>query len=152
MARHRDEIRAARKQFARTHDGRQRDLPARRVAELCDRAAEAAQNAAESAIADASILDERYRFALPPDPNSEVYDRLVKLFVLSHPDFRAWLTERVKEVAPTFTTDMTIAEYQKAMAGFEDELAEAEAEDRRGPLLAERALIDEQLQAIEQKD
>jgi hypothetical protein len=150
MARGRDEIRAARKAFARENDGRQRDLPARRVAELCDSAAVAAQNAAESAIADASMSDDRYRFALPPDPNSEVYDRLVKLFVISHPDFRAWLTERVKEVAPTFTTDMTIAEYQAAMAGFEDELAETEREDKRGPLLEQRALVDEQLAALEQ--
>jgi hypothetical protein len=143
------EIRAARKAFAREHDGRQRDLPVRRVDQLCDTAAEAAQTAAEVAIADASMLDERYRFALPPDPNSELYDRLVKLFIISHPDFRAWLTERVKEVAPTFTTDMTIAEYQKAMGGFEAELAEAERAARQAPLLAQKAELDEQLAGLE---
>jgi hypothetical protein len=152
MGRSREEVKAARKAFARENDGRQKDLPARRVAQLCDAAAEAAQNAAEAAIADASLLDERYRFALPPDPNSEVYERLVRLYVMSTPGFREWLTERVGAVSPTFCTDMTIAEYQAAMAGFEDELAEAEREDRRSPLLAERALIDEQLQAIETAD
>jgi hypothetical protein len=150
MARGRDEIRAARKSFARENDGRQSDLPATRVAELSDAAAEAAQNAAEVAIADASMLDDRLRFALPRDPNSAVYDRLVRLYILQSDGFRAWLTERVEEVAPTFTTDMTIAEYQRAMAGFEDELAEAEAEDKRGPLLEQRRLVDEQLQALEQ--
>ena len=41
----------------------------------------------------------RFRFALPNSPDSQVYDRLVKLFVIGHPDFRAWLTERVKAVA-----------------------------------------------------
>jgi hypothetical protein len=150
MARGREEIKAARKAFARANDGRQRDLPARRIAELCDTAAEAAQIAAEGAIADASMLDDRLRFALPNSPESQVYDRLVKLFVLQSDDFKAWLTERVEEVAPTFTTDRTIEEYQRAMAGFEDELAEAEREEKRQPLLDERALLDEKLAALEQ--
>ena len=45
------------------------------------------------------MQDDRFRFALPNSPDSQVYDRLIKLFVIGHPDFRAWLTERVKAVA-----------------------------------------------------
>ena len=149
MARSREEIKSARRQFAREVDGRQRDLPARRVAELSDAAAVAAQTAAETVLADASALDDHLRFSLPADPNSAVYEKLVRLYVMSTPGFRDWLGERVAAFAPTFTVDMTISEYEAQMADLEAELLEAERASRQAPLLAARAELDERLVALE---
>jgi hypothetical protein len=56
------------------------------------------------------------------------------------------------EIVAGFATDMPLSEYERRLAELKDELAEAEAEDKRNPLLAERALIDEQLQALETTD
>ena len=149
MARSREEIKSARKQFAREVDGRQRDLPAGALPGCRDAAAVAAQTAAETVIADASALDDRLRFSLPAHPNSAVTRSLCASSSCRAPEFRDWLTERVAAFAPTFCVDMTIAEYEEGMAALEAELLEAERATRSAPLLAQRDELDAELAALE---
>jgi hypothetical protein len=147
--RSREEIRAERQRFAREHDGRQRDLPAQRVGELCDNATMRVAVIAEAAIANASIRDDSLYFALPTDPDNPVFEQLVRLYVMSTPGFREWLTQRAEGIASAFSSKLTTEQYAERMADFDGELQEIEAEGQRIEIEAAKKALEEELAALE---
>jgi hypothetical protein len=146
------DVRDARRAFAREHDGRQRDLPATRVAQLSANAAERAAGVAMNAIANASIATDELRFALPTDPDNPIFEQIVRLYVMSTPGFRDWLTEHAEAIASTFTSRITEADYDKRMAEFDRELVEIEEETKRSEIVARREAADAELAALESQD
>jgi hypothetical protein len=146
--RQRDEIRAERRALAREHDGRFPEQAAASVERLTENAKARAAGALVELVANAA-MDGNMRLALPADASNPKLPQLVVLYILQSDAFKTWLHENVMEIVSGFASPMSLQEYQRRLAELEDELVEAEREDRRSPLLAERALIDEQLQALE---
>ena len=147
--RQRDEIRAERRKLVREHDGRFIEQAAASVERLTDNAKARAAGAHIELVANPA-MDGNLRLALASDPQSEPLARLVLLFVLQSDSFKKWLHENVMEVVAGFATDMPLSEYERRLGELEAELAETEVQDRRRPLLEQRALVDEELAALEQ--
>ena len=89
-----------------------------------------------------AAMDGNLRLALPNDPENQAITRLALLFVLQSDGFREWLHENVAETVAGFASPMSLAEYEQRLAALEAELAEATREDRKRPLLDQRALVD----------
>jgi hypothetical protein len=149
MSRHRDEIRAERRALARKHDGRFPEQAAASVEQLTENAKARAAGALVELVAD-SAMDGNLRLALPTDPSNPKLPQLVVMFVLSSDAFHTWLRENVMEIIAGFATEMPLSEYQRRLEELEAELAETEREDRKRPLLEQRALVDEALAQLEQ--
>jgi len=147
--RQRDEIRAERKQLARDHDGRFPEQAAARVELLTENAKARAAGALAELVAQAA-MDGNLRLSLPSDPESQPLARLVLLFVLQSDGFKTWLHENVMECVSGFASPMSLQQYERRLAELEAELAETEREDKRRPLLDRRAVVDEELSALEQ--
>jgi hypothetical protein len=143
-----DEIRAERRQLARDHDGRFPEQAAASVDRLAENAKARAEGAVTDLVANAA-MDGNLRLALSNDPESTPLLRVALLYVIASPAFQEWLRTNVMEITASFASEMSLAEYQEAMAGFEAELAEAERAARSAPLLSQRAELDEQLAALE---
>jgi hypothetical protein len=148
MARSRDEIRAERKQFVREHDGRFVEQASASVDLLAGNAKARAAGALVDLVANPA-MDGNLRLALPSDPQSEPLARVALLFVLQSDAFKEWLSENVMEIVAGFATDMPLRDYQRRLDELEAELAETEREDRRRPLLEQKAELDEQLAGLE---
>jgi hypothetical protein len=146
-----EEVRAARKLFAREHDGRMAWQIAARLRDLFENARVRADAAPVQVGFGGSIDGEAAgRLSLPADPSHQLLDPLVRLYVLQSPGFAEWLTAKLNEAAPTFCTGMSQAEFDRTLQGFEDELTEVEREQRRRPLLEAQAQLDAELAALEQ--
>jgi hypothetical protein len=146
--RQRDEIRAERRALAREHDGRFPERAAASVERLTENAKARAAGALVELVANAA-MDGNMRLALPADASNPKLPQLVVLYILQSDAFKTWLHENVMEIVSGFASPMSLQEYQRRLAELEDELAEAEREDKRSPLLEQRRLVDEQLQALE---
>jgi hypothetical protein len=148
MSRSRDEIRAERRQFVRAHDGRFPEQAAARVDLLTENAKTQAAGALVEIVAN-SAMDGNLRLALPAEASNPRLPELALLFVMQSDAFKEWLHANVAEIVAGFATDLPLAEYQRRLDELEAELAATEAEDRKRPLLEQRALVDEQLAALE---
>jgi hypothetical protein len=87
------------------------------------------------------------------EPGGELLD-LAALWALTQPQFVEMIHRGIDQ-APVPDLDhewstLTRAELDKRVAALDAELAETEREDRKRPLLEQRALVDEQLAALEQ--
>jgi len=150
MGRTREEIRAARKQFAREHDGRMKWQISARLRDLFENARlQADATAVEVAFASGIDGEGAGRLSIPSDPAHQLLDRLLRAYLLQSPGFAEWLTAKVNDAAAAVCTTMGEAEFKRTLQAFEDELAELDMENRRRPLLEQRALVDAELQALE---
>jgi hypothetical protein len=87
------------------------------------------------------------------EPGAELLD-LAAAWALTRPEFVEMIHKGIDQApVPDIEhewSSLTRAELDKKVAALDAELAETEREDKRQPLLEQRALVDEQLAALEQ--
>jgi hypothetical protein len=139
------DLRHRRRLFAHEHDGRLAGQGAERVEVLQEAARQVAAAGADQVIVAATLDGDGKRLGLPADPSSAVFDEIVKAFVISLPEFAAFLRSRVEANEQVFAGGMTSAEFAETMVDFDRQLEQLQAE-RQEVLRAEaHAQLDAEL-------
>jgi hypothetical protein len=88
----REEVRAERRTFVREHDGRMAWQITERLQQLLETSRQRADAAALQLTFAVGVDGSGDRLSLPAEPEHQLFERLIRLYVLQSPGFAEWLT------------------------------------------------------------
>jgi hypothetical protein len=148
-----DEIIRERDAFVEEHQGRILEQGLERIERLVENAKTQLEARTLQLLFERNFHDPKSRITVPEEvhPANDRLPELALFFIFSSADFKAWLADQLRRVAPQLCSKLTLQQYERKLAAFQAELDEIDRHGKEQELKSRREEIERELQALDSK-